>query len=81
VSRALPSRGRSCAGWRWTEGPSWPSSGWTKHTQEWRAISEEIEADILAKGVDPEAVLTRVRKRRVDGIRSCWRADPLSAGR
>ena len=33
--------------------------GWTKHTQEWRAIAEEIKADILANGVDSRGVLTQ----------------------
>ena len=33
--------------------------GWTRHTQEWRAIAEEIKADILANGVDSRGVLTQ----------------------
>jgi alpha,alpha-trehalase len=33
--------------------------GWTKHTQEWCAIAEEIRADILANGVDSRGVLTQ----------------------
>ena len=33
--------------------------GWTKHTEEWRAIAEEIKADILANGVDSRGVLTQ----------------------
>ena len=33
--------------------------GWTKHTQEWRVVAEEIKADILANGVDSRGVLTQ----------------------
>jgi GH15 family glucan-1,4-alpha-glucosidase len=33
--------------------------GWTKHTKEWRAVAEEIKADILANGVDSRGVLTQ----------------------
>src|SRR6185312_10454192 len=33
--------------------------GWTKHTEEWRAIAEEIKVDILANGVDSRGVLTQ----------------------
>ncbi|CAN5769080.1 glycoside hydrolase family 15 protein [soil metagenome] len=33
--------------------------GWTKETARWRAIAEEIRADILANGVDARGVLTQ----------------------
>jgi GH15 family glucan-1,4-alpha-glucosidase len=33
--------------------------GWTSHTQQWRAVAEEIKADILAHGVDSRGVLTQ----------------------
>ena len=33
--------------------------GWTRHTLEWRAIADEIKADILANGVDSRGVLTQ----------------------
>ena len=33
--------------------------GWTSYTQQWRAIAEEIKADILANGVDSRGVLTQ----------------------
>ncbi len=33
--------------------------GWTKHTEEWLAIADEIKADILANGVDSRGVLTQ----------------------
>jgi GH15 family glucan-1,4-alpha-glucosidase len=33
--------------------------GWTSHTQQWRAVAEEIKADILAYGVDSRGVLTQ----------------------
>jgi GH15 family glucan-1,4-alpha-glucosidase len=33
--------------------------GWTSYTQQWRAIAEEIKADVLAHGVDHRGVLTQ----------------------
>ena len=33
--------------------------GWTSYTQRWRAIAEEIKADILSNGVDSRGVLTQ----------------------
>ena len=33
--------------------------GWTSYTQQWRAIAEEIKADILANGIDSRGVLTQ----------------------
>jgi alpha,alpha-trehalase len=33
--------------------------GWTSYAKQWRAISEEIKADILANGVDSRGVLTQ----------------------
>jgi GH15 family glucan-1,4-alpha-glucosidase len=33
--------------------------GWTSYTHQWRAIAEEIKADILANGVDSRGVLTQ----------------------
>ena len=51
---------RSCAGWRWTAAPSSPSCrARSRYAQQWRAIAEEIKADILANGVDSRGVLTQ----------------------
>jgi GH15 family glucan-1,4-alpha-glucosidase len=33
--------------------------GWTSYVEQWRAIAEEIKADILAHGVDSRGVLTQ----------------------
>ena len=56
--------------------------GWTRHTQEWRAIAEEIKADILANGVDSRGVLTqRYGQRRAGRLAVAGGVDPVPAGR
>ena len=72
--RSSTCRRSSCAGWRWTARRSSPTiRGDNEKERRWRAVAEEIRADILEHGVcDREACCASTTTPKRSTRPTCW---------